>query len=306
MVLRYTCTKTDNERDVYFVLREKLNISASLVKRLKKTNGIFVNDMPKYTNHLLQAGDIVCADVGLAEPPSDIVPQQGEIDILYENEGVLAVNKPSGILVHPSHARYMDTLSNYVAGYLEQKGEKPFCHTVNRLDRDTSGVVLFAKNGYMKAKALANMAGATKKYLALVYGKPPEKTATIDLPIKRLEKGDMLRGVSPDGQVAVTHYKVVKTIEIQGQTISLIQLLLETGRTHQIRVHLSAIGCPILGDVLYYTEQSKRFSQAFGITAQTLHAESLTFMEPMSGEEMEITAPIKRKDMQAIFDKIET
>lgn len=133
--------------------------------------------------------------------PSDIVPENGTLEILYENEGLLAVNKPAGILVHPSRARYLGTLSNYVAGYLEKEYGFGCCHAVNRLDRDTSGVVLFAKNSHYKdlaAKALKEET-ASKEYLALVLGTVEPDKGTVSMPIRRLREGDMRRIVSPDG-----------------------------------------------------------------------------------------------------------
>jgi 23S rRNA pseudouridine1911/1915/1917 synthase len=172
---------------------------------------------------------------------------------------------------------------------------------VGRLDRDTSGVVVFAKNSYMKFLTSNAMANGKKLYRALVLGCPEEKEGLIDLPIRRAKDGDMLRIVSPDGQKAQTRYRVIKSARIMSNTVSLLELELLTGRTHQIRVHCGAIGLPLLGDVLYYTSQSRSLSEKLGISAQALHAYSLSFTEPLTKSSLTINAPIVREDMNSII-----
>jgi 23S rRNA pseudouridine1911/1915/1917 synthase len=146
----------------------------------------------------------------------------------------------------------------------------------------------------MKARASDALVlpGAEKAYLAIVCGVMENASGVIDMPIKRLNEGDMLRVVSPDGQRAVTHYEALKTAQIQGHTISLLRLRLETGRTHQIRVHCRAVGHPVLGDGLYGTEESRAVSEALGVASQALHARRLTFTEPLSGAPLDVTAPL--------------
>lgn len=290
MILSYYVKDSDEGRTVHSILRFSLHASASLVRRLKRTDGIRVDSQPVFTDYKVTAGQTVTADVSLAEPECDIVPQAGELDILYEDEGLLAVNKPAGIIVHPSHSRYVGTLSNYVAGYLDAQCGDGRCHAVNRLDRDTSGIVLFAKNSHMKALASQAMQSgdAVKEYSALVFGTPEKMRGTIDRPIIRLREGDMMRGVSPDGQRAVTHY-TVQTADKGG--VSLLHLTLETGRTHQIRVHCHSMGWPVLGDTLYYTPQSRELSERLGIKTQALHARRLRLTLPASGVALDIAAP---------------
>lgn len=304
MTPKFTVTEDYAGKTVYTVLRREFKFSAALIRRLKHCNGILVNGVSVFSNHLLSLNDIVSADIIAAEPPCDIVPERGNIDILFENEGLIAVNKPSGILVHPSRSKYMGTLSNFVSGYLQKSDGLSICHAVNRLDRDTSGVVLFSKNSYMKyaaTKALADET-AVKEYIAVAYGKFTSLEGTINMPIKRLEEGNMLRVTASDGKPAVTHYKVISERKIYGETVSVLRLVLETGRTHQIRVHCQAIGHPLLGDVLYYSERSKQLSERLGINAQALHAERLCFIEPISGSYLKLTAPIKREDIKNIVD----
>jgi 23S rRNA pseudouridine1911/1915/1917 synthase len=221
------------------------------------------------------------------------VPEAGGLDILYEDAGLLAVNKPSGVLTHPSRSRYTGTLANHAAGYLEKTTGDGRCHAVNRLDRDTSGIVLFAKNSYMKARASEALSApnAKKEYLALVFGAMEPGSGTIDLPIKRLREEDMLRVAAADGQRAVTHYETVGNGYGPSGTVSLLLLSLETGRTHQIRVHCLALGHPVLGDHLYCTEESGELSARLGILTSALHARRLAFVEPVSHRPLVIEAP---------------
>ncbi len=306
MILSYTVPESGEGRKVYSILRREFDASAALVRRLKQCGGVYVDGVPVYTIRKLSPGETVTADISAAEPPCDIVPEEGAPDILYEDDGLIAVNKPDGRIVHPSRARFTGTEANYVVGYLLGKGEPPVCHAVNRIDRDTSGVVLFSKNSYMKARAIRALAETgEKEYLALVCGTPPEKKGTFDMPIKRLIEGDMFRAVAPDGQRAVTHYELVGVGETGNGAVSLLRFRLETGRTHQIRVHCLAAGIPILGDILYYSERSRDLSSALGLTAQQLHAYRLSFTEPLSGARIDLTAPITREDMKHIIETLD-
>lgn len=293
-------------RKLLTVLRTDMQLSASMVRRLKQVQAIYVDDKPVYTDHIVSIGAVITAHIEAAEPSCDVLPETGILDILYEDEGLLAVNKPSGLLVHPSRARYTGTLANYVAGYLSAKPCAGRCHAVNRLDRDTSGVVLFAKDSHHKALAAKALKDprTLKEYSALIMGVMDQPWGTIDLPVKRAMEGNMLRIVAPDGQSAVTHYKTMKTGKIGGCDSSLIRLRLETGRTHQIRVHCLALGKPILGDILYHTEASKALSERVGITAQALHANRLAFYHPLSGTLLDLAAPIKRNDMELIISTL--
>jgi len=309
MVLKFYAEEKDKDRTVYSVLRRELRISATMLRRLKSAGVISVGGESVFTNYKLSPGETLEVDIDGAEQPCDNLPQYGKLEILFENEGLLAVNKPSGILVHPSRSRHLGTLSNFVAGYLagvsedfvldlQQDPAQPSltlppqvaCHAVNRLDRDTSGVVLFAKNSYMKdlaSKALGEPE-VKKEYLALVAGKMPD-SGTIDAPIKRLEERNMFRIVSADGQRAVTHFETLENFD----DFSLVKFRLETGRTHQIRVHCRHMGHPIIGDKLYCNDEALAISRALGAETQALHAKWLSFIEPLSGQHIEITAPWK-------------
>lgn len=292
MVLKHIAADTDSGKKVYTVLRRELRFSDTMTRRLKQAGAILVDGAPVFTDYRLQAGETLTVDIGAAEPASDVVPEEGHLDILYEDDGLLAANKPPGMLTHPSRARYTGTLANLVAGYLLRTACDSRCHAVNRLDRDTSGIVLFAKNSYMKALASEALAtpDAKKEYHALVYGAVEPKAGTIDLPIRRLREGDMLRVVADDGQRAVTHYESVGRAFYPGGTVSLLRLTLETGRTHQIRVHSLALEHPVLGDHLYFSEKSRALSAQLGIESSALHARQLIFREPLSGENLSLTA----------------
>jgi len=288
------------DRKAYHILRRELKASAALVRRLKTAGALFVNGEPAFTDRMLKPGDILSADLNACEPPCDLVSQTGPVSVLYEEEGFLIVNKPAGQLVHPTHSRYTDTLSNYAAGYLGSRSEAPVVHAVNRLDRDTGGLVLFAKNSHMMALLSDALAAPSteKQYLALVCGIMPDEAGTIDAPIRRVNENDMRREVNPEGQRAVTHYQVIAS----DGTISLLKLKLETGRTHQIRVHCAHLGCPLLGDRLYGTEPSLAHSAALGVSSQLLHAFSLTFPHPYREETISVNAPVQREEFKKILD----
>lgn len=298
MAVTYTAGKKDQGRELKQLLRHELKFSAALIRKLKNSGGIFVNSRPVFTNYILTEGDIVSCEIALTEGESAIVPQKGELDIIFEDEWLIAVNKPSGFLSHPSRAKYTGTLANFVSAYLNG-----VCHAVNRLDRDTSGIVLFAKSAHAKARASAALSGedACKKYLALVYGSFPERSGVIDAPIKRLREMDMRRGVCEDGERAVTHFSVLNTLELCGKAATLLEIKLETGRTHQIRVHFEHIGHPLIGDILYYTHESRELSQRLGINAQALHAFELCFTHPFTNKPIELRCSCKRPDLEAFL-----
>ena len=323
MILTYIAAEKDSGRTVHSIVRREFRVSTALLRRLKASLAISVSGDPVFTDYVLAPGEVVTVDIAAAEHPCDNIPEQGSLEVLFENEGLIAVNKPTGMLVHPSRSRYSGTLANFVAGYLGAvQGAHPrsaACHAVNRLDRDTSGVVLFAKNSYMKAlasQALSYCAALPsdaalssntalqdkapiREYLALVYGVMPG-SGTIDAPIRRLEERNMLRVVSEDGQRAVTHFETIKVIEAGDERLSLVLLNLETGRTHQIRVHCRHIGHPVLGDMLYNTEGSRILSKTLDVTTQALHAHRLAFIDPISGQRIEIIAPIKPENFPCI------
>ena len=304
MILSYRVPAEHGGRKVQSVLRKDMHLCAALVRRLKLVHGIFVNDVPVSTNYILNAGDTVTADVTMAEQPSDLVPQSGPLEIIFENDGILAVNKPSGIITHPSRTQYTDTLANYVSGYLDNKYGDGRCHAVNRLDRGTSGIVLFAKNSYMMERCAATLReeNAQKEYLAVVYGVFDDPDGVVNMPISRPDPRDIRREAGPEGQNAVTRYKTLATGTLNGEPVSVLSLILDTGRTHQIRVHCLHTGHPVLGDGIYHTVQSKLLSDSLGLSSQALHAGKLIFTEPVENMHLTLNADINRPEMRRLLD----
>jgi len=292
MILTHRVTAEEEGVTLLLILRRNMGLSGAAVRALKAHGGLLVDGVLRFTTYRVRAGEVVTADVSLGEREGDNVPENGPLTVLWEDEGLLAVNKPAGVIVHPSLAKYTGTLANFVAGYLEAAGQRPNCHVVNRLDRDTSGVVLFAKNAHMKAQATEALKGGEKRYIALALGALVPPAGVIDLPIRRSQPQDMRRIVAEDGRRAVTHYCTVAHGMLLGRVCSALELILETGRTHQIRVHCLAMGVPLLGDSLYCTAESMAFSQALGVGRQLLHSRYLGFRHPLSGALVELEAPV--------------
>lgn len=283
MILRHTA---DRSGKLLSFLRRELALSSTLVNRLKQQEAMFVNGRFVHTDFPVAPGDEIA--VLLEEPTPEYPAEEGPLDILYEDEAVIAVDKPAGLMIHPSRSRNTGTLANHLAWYYAATGQKCAVHPVSRLDRDTFGVVLLAKHAHTHARlCAAHEAGAIEKtYLAAVWGRPPEESGVIDLPIARLDPRGLLRGVRPDGQPSRTEYRLLRQ-EAHG---SLVELHPRTGRTHQLRVHMAALGCPILGDPQYGTEESQAWSLAHGLAWQQLCAFSLTFPHPLTGEEIRLTS----------------
>lgn len=257
-------------------LKGELRMSTALVNKLKWGDAIQVNGVPQHTDYPVKAGDLIT--VALAEETPEYPAQQGELSILYEDEHVLAVDKPAGMLIHPSHSQFTGTLANYVVGYYEKTGQKSAFHPVTRLDRDTYGVVLLAKNSHVHM--LLQTAAVEKTYQALVFGGPEKDEGIMDAPIARREPPSLLRCISPEGKPSVTEFRV---LERTAET-ALLALRPITGRTHQLRLHCSHWGYPILGDPQYGSEESQALSQQLGYTYQRLCAKAVRFTHPMTGE----------------------
>ena len=203
--------------------------------------------------------------------------------ILYEDDHILAVDKPAGMLIHPSHAQFTDTLANFVLGYYRRSGQDSAFHPVTRLDRDTFGVTLLAKNSHIHS--LLQQSALQKVYHALTFGGPQTDTGIINAPIARKELPSLLRYISPEGKPSITEFSVLQ----RGETCKLA-LRPVTGRTHQLRLHCFHMGFPILGDPQYATEESMAYSQRMGLKYQLLCAHSIAFQHPITGQTMEITS----------------
>lgn len=259
-------------------LRGEMGMSLGLMNRLKWQEKLLVNGVPQFTNYPVQPGDVITAL--LDEPEPQYPAEEGALSVLYEDAHILAVDKPAGMLIHPSRARLTGTLANLVAGYYQKTGQHCAFHPVTRLDRDTYGIVLLAKNAHVHG--LLNeqqMQGKIEKtYHALVLGGPEEDSGIIDAPIARLPLPSLLRQVSPEGKPSRTEYRVLRRGEFTKLALRPL-----TGRTHQLRVHCAYMGFPILGDPQYGSELTGEISRKLGLSHQLLCARKLSFCHPMTG-----------------------
>lgn len=260
-------------------LRRELGLSSSLVKRLKWQNAFWVDGTPAHTDFPVQPGSTIT--VLLDEPQPEYPPEDGALEILYEDESLLAVDKPAGLLMHPSFYRNTGTLANRIAGYYARTSQPCAVHPVSRLDRDTFGVVLLAKNAHIHAKMmeLLQSHAIQKTYEALAFGHL-DGSGCWTWPIARRGGGSLLREVRPDGQMAETHWQALR----QFDRCTHLRLNPITGRTHQLRVHCAQAGHPILGDAQYGSPESAALSEELNLPHQQLCAVALTFPHPMTGE----------------------
>lgn len=280
MVLEYQIKKTDNYINLKELLKAYFQISDRLLVKLKHNRKIFVNGKLASVNMVLNVGDIVSIFIDFIEDNSNIVPTKMPLDIVYEDEALLIINKPAGIPVHPSMEHYTDSLSNGIKFYFDKISFNKKIRPVNRLDRDTSGLVVFAKNEYIQECLVKQMKTKefVKEYIAICKGHFENLKGTINAPIARKENSIIERCVSEAGDTAITHYEVINNHD----NYSVIKCTLETGRTHQIRVHMAYIGHPLVGDTLY-GEVSPL------INRQALHAYKISFIHPISMEKLEIS-----------------
>ncbi len=285
--MELTCVAQRDAR-LLSILRQELGMSSGLVKRLKFSNAYTVNGQTVHTDFPVKIGDFV--RVELDEPAPVYPAEPGDLSIRYEDEWLIAVDKPAGILVHPSSARNTGTLANYLTWYYQSTGQRCAVHPVSRLDRDTFGLVLLAKNAHAHAH-MCQLAGdrvMEKTYHAAVFGCPEEDHGILEAPIARFAPPSMLRCVREDGKPAKTEYRILERRE---QTAKL-ELHPLTGRTHQLRVHCAHFGFPILGDPQYGSGAAREFSRKAGLTYQQLCAVGLKFTHPITGNLVEILSDL--------------
>lgn len=291
-ILKFEVEKTEEGLNVRSFLRGGHGLSRSLLVELKQVKGIWLNGNPTYLDHPLEAGDVV--ELHLPEEESEnIVPEPIPFSSIYEDEDVLVVDKPANLCVHPTMLHPDGTLGNAVVYHWLKQGTSRKFRPVNRLDKDTSGLLVIARSQYAHQQlAHVQRAGGIKRqYEALVHGIIADDMGTVDAPIQRKEDSIMERIVHPGGQQARTHYAVIGRYE----EFTHVRLVLETGRTHQIRVHMSHIGHPLLGDDLYGGTKEK-------IGRQALHSRRLSFPHPHTKQLLSFEVPLP-SDMAAVLQE---
>ncbi len=267
----------NNTQTINSILQNELKISSRLLYKLIKLNKIELNHKPCDTRKTGNLEDTITVNFDYEEDNSNIVPTKMDLNIIFEDDWLLVVNKPAGIAIHPSVLHYSDSLCNGIRFYFDKIGLKKKIRPANRLDLNTSGLVVFAKCEYIQECLINQMKNNQfkKEYLAVCDGIFNEKSGTINLPIARKENSIIERCISENGQTAITHYEVLKEFD----NYSLVKCSLETGRTHQIRVHMSAIGHPLLGDTLYGSISDL-------INRQALHCYNLQFIHPVYNNDL--------------------
>ena len=300
--IEFVAEASDEGRQLREVLRKRIGISRRLMVRLKTSeSGLSVNGEKVWPNHRIAEGDVIALRMR-TESSETIPPQPMELDIVFEDAHLLVLNKPAGLIVHPTTGHYLNTLANGVMHYWQEKGERVRFRPVHRLDEHTSGLVVVAKHPLAQQQLSAQMMEGTvaKEYLTFVYGRPPEDEGRIDEPIGRQTEDPHRRVVREDGAPSLTYYRLTRAF---GDQASALDIRLGTGRTHQIRVHMTHIGCPIIGDDYYSeprwneSELARRVSGVIG--RQALHARKLGFRHPVTGEDMLLEAELP-EDMRRL------
>ena len=285
--LRFTVPPDGEGKRARAFMQGELGLSAGLVTRLKhRENSVRINGAAARTIDVLHAGDVLEVDVGDAKAGA-FSPGGAGLDVLWEDEDILIINKPANVAVHGRSDRHEPTVGAMVAAYLGTNA--PF-HPVNRLDRGTTGVMCAAKTGYMhdRLRRILHTEAFRREYLAVCAGVPPQREGVVDAPIARA--GEEKRFcVDPEGAPSLTLYELLR--EWNGRSLLLARP--ETGRTHQIRVHLASIGCPLVGDRLYGRACRE-------IDRPALHSAALRLVHPLTGELISVSAPVP-EDMRALL-----
>ena len=291
MELTHIVTENETGLTLHQLLRGPMALSGRQARNAKAQGAVTVDGSPFFSNQKVAEGMVVRVvldgyDLPQFSPSDTALPR---IDVVYEDDALLCVFKPALLQCHPSPSapRGSDTLEGRVGAYLRYPA-----HPVHRLDSETTGLVLFAKLPYAQAHLQQQMQQGTfsKEYEAWVWGCPEPCVGEIDAPIDREHPDSFTRIVTPNGQHAVSRYSVLRSVHLaDGQIVSHLQLSPITGRTHQLRVHMTHIGCPLLGDVRYFTHESSAASAQLALTYHQLSAVSLTFVHPVSGAHMTLS-----------------
>ncbi len=285
MKFTYIIKKEEENLSINEILKSKLFFSTRLLHKLLDLQKIYLNNNKINTKDTAKANDILSIDFSYQEDNSNIIPTNMNLDIIYEDDWILAVNKAPNTAVHPSSKHFDNSLSNGIKYYFNSIDLKKKIRPINRLDFDTSGIVLFAKCEYIQ-ECLSKQMGLNlfkKEYLCFANGIFENKKGTIDLPIARNPASIIERCVHESGQKSITHYEVLEEFKINNY--SLVKCILETGRTHQIRVHFKTIGHPLLNDTLYSTPSNL-------ISRQALHSSLVSFIHPITNKKISITSSL--------------
>ena len=297
-ILEKKVIKIEEGTKIREYLKVELGLSTRLIRSASIDKRIFVNDEVVKMNRILNVGEIIKIDLAKDES-QDIAPEKMDIDIIYEDEDILVVNKKPFMVVHPTKSYQSGTLANGVINYFMESNQNCIVRLVSRLDMNTSGLIIIAKNQFSHGTLSKQMSdnNVEKRYLTIVHGNLEKDSGTIDLPIYKPEgiENGIRRVIDERGQRSITHYKVIESFE----NASLVECKLETGRTHQIRVHLSSIGHPIYGDTLYgFGEEEEEL-----IKRQALHAYALDFKSPRTGEIISLKSELPQ-DMKELINKL--
>lgn len=297
MKLEYIVTQDNKYFNIKEILKCHFEISERLLAKLKRNQKILLNGKPSYINALVKNNDSILIDLDFEEENENIIASKMDLNVLFEDEAMLILNKPFNCPVHPSILHFEDSLSNGVKYYFNSNKLHKKTRPVNRLDKDTSGIVIFAKNEYIQENLIKQMKTNTfkKEYLSILEGHLETTSGTISAPISRKDGSIIEREINPIGDYAITHYELIKNFTKNDQKLSLVKFILETGRTHQIRLHSKYIGHPILGDSLYGRASNL-------ISRQALHAYKVTFIHPVSKKKITIETDLP-EDMQNIISK---
>ena len=275
---------SDKYSNVKELLKVEFKLSERMIIKLKKEKRIFLNNSHVYVSAPLNINDVIQIDMDFVETADNIQPTQMNLKIIYEDEDLLILNKPAGLPIHPSANHFSDSRSNGVKSYFDTISFAIKLRTVNRLDKDTSGIVIFAKHPYIQECLINQMKDKKfcKNYLAPVSGISSPQNGTINAPITRKDNSIIERTIdlssTLDKEQAITHYKTLEILK----NASLVEFTLETGRTHQIRVHSKFMNCPLIGDTLYGNPSTL-------ISHQALHAYKISFYHPITNEFLEFT-----------------
>lgn len=291
--LSHTVTPAQAGKTVFVVLRYGAGLSGTVLRRIKwLEDGILLDGQRVHTNQRVREGQMLSVRLSDLSAETDIPPVELPLDLPYEDRDIAVVNKSPDMPSHPGPGHWGDSLGNALLAHWQKTDPWAVFHPVHRLDKGTSGLMVVAKHPFAqeKLKQQLHTVNFRRVYLAVCEGAPEPESGTIDAPIARADSSILQRVCDPSGMNAVTHYRTLKTV----QDRSLVELELETGRTHQIRVHMAHIGCPLVGDFLYGTERPEL------IRRPALHSAQLELLHPVTGERMRFTVPLP-EDMAALL-----